>query len=165
MHRTLHTYEYLTRPFEAVRIAFAEEMIDVLQHATEAAATRAVALSTHLHARVAGIEVGTPVTVKIRGFDQSGGDHPSARLRIAWEAERAKALFPAMEADVEAHPITPTETQLALFGTYRPPLGIVGSAADALIGHRLAEAAVHHFLLEVKDRLELMIPQNVQMDG
>jgi hypothetical protein len=45
------------------------------------------------------------------------------------------------------------ETQLDLHGRYRPPLGVVGNALDALVGHRIAEASVLRFVQGVATRL------------
>ena len=44
---------------------------------------------------------------------------------------------------------TANETQVDVDGEYRPPLGAAGNALDALVGHRLAEAAVLRFLRDV----------------
>ncbi|MCA9552710.1 MAG: hypothetical protein KC933_21935 [Myxococcales bacterium] len=160
MDRRVHTYAYVDRPYGVVRMAFAEELVDVLQHASEAAAARAVAVATTLHARLGPFDLGTRVQVDATGFEQTPpeAEHAMCRLHVRWSATRGKGLFPSMEADLVAHPVGDRETQLALFATYRPPLGAVGSLGDALIGHRLAEAALHRFLEEVVRRLEVMIP-------
>ena len=49
--------------------------------------------------------------------------------------------------------VSATETPHDLRGTYEPPGGLLGSAADILVGHRIAEASVHRFLDEVASRL------------
>jgi hypothetical protein len=38
-------------------------------------------------------------------------------------------------------------------GSYRPPLSVVGEVGDKLIGHRVAEACVRRFVLDVAERL------------
>ena len=58
-------------------------------------------------------------------------------------------LFPLMTAVLAVYPLTATETQLDFSGQYDPPLGAVGDAVDALIGHRIAEASVHRFVTDV----------------
>jgi hypothetical protein len=45
------------------------------------------------------------------------------------------------------YPLTATETQLDFWGIYEPPLGAVGKAMNAIIGHRIAEASVHRFIV------------------
>jgi hypothetical protein len=159
MERQLHTYAYVNRPYGAIRMAFAEELVDVLQHASDSAVARAVAVATTLRARLGPFSLGARVEVDATGFEQSppGAEHPMCRLHVRWRAARNQGLFPSMEADLVAHAVGERETQLAIFGTYNPPLGLLGAAGDALIGHRLAEASVHRFLEEVVRRLEAII--------
>ena len=166
MERQLHTYAYVDRPYATVRMAFAEELVDVLQHASEAAAARAVAVATTLRTQLGPFNLGARVQVDATGFEQTepGAEHPMCRLHVRWAAARGRGLFPSMEADLVAHSVGGRETQLALFGVYRPPLGALGSVADMLVGHRLAEASVHRFLEEVVRRLEALIPFDVAVD-
>ena len=55
-----------------------------------------------------------------------------------------------MEGTFSVYPLSPTETQLDLQGRYRPPLGGVGSAINAVVGHRIAEATVLRLLRDVR---------------
>jgi hypothetical protein len=54
-----------------------------------------------------------------------------------------------MHAELVIYPLTATETQLELAGTYEPPLGLVGRAIDSTLLHRIAEASVLQFVQEV----------------
>lgn len=163
MTRNLHAYAYLDRPYDQVRLAFSSELVEVLEHAGEAAATRAVTVSHRLAAHLGPLQIGTRIDVEPTGFEQTPRDagHPSCRLHLTWKASTAQALFPTMQADIVAHAVGPDETQLALFGTYSPPLGALGSVADAVLGHRVAEASVHSFLNAVVTRLEALIPSSL----
>jgi hypothetical protein len=58
-----------------------------------------------------------------------------------------------MRAKLGVYPLTATETQLDFAGTYEPPLGAVGGAIDAVVGHRIAEASVHGFVVDVAHHL------------
>jgi hypothetical protein len=58
-----------------------------------------------------------------------------------------------MKADVAIYPLSPTETQIDFSGKYEPPLGLFGGAMDAAVGHRMAEASVHRFVVAVVERL------------
>ena len=58
-------------------------------------------------------------------------------------------LFPLMKAELFIYPLTATETQLDFVGLYEPPLGAVGKAVNAIVGHRLAEVSVHRFVNDV----------------
>jgi hypothetical protein len=58
-------------------------------------------------------------------------------------------LFPLMKAEISIYPLTATETQLDFSGFYQPPLGPLGKAVNAIIGHRIAEVSVHRFVGDV----------------
>jgi len=77
----------------------------------------------------------------------------AVRVDLEWAAETNAALFPSMKASLFVYPLSPTETQLDLRATYAPPGGVLGDAADKLVGHRIAEAAVHRFLQDIANRL------------
>ena len=62
-------------------------------------------------------------------------------------------LFPLMKADLSIYPITATETQLDFKGLYEPPLGPLGKAVNAMVGHRIAEVSVHRFVSDVAEYL------------
>ena len=62
-----------------------------------------------------------------------------------------------MKANLAVYALTGTETQLDFRGEYTPPLGVVGSAIDAAVGHRIAEASVHRFIGEVAQFLRANI--------
>jgi hypothetical protein len=72
---------------------------------------------------------------------------------VSWHATRADRLFPVFTGDLELAPLPVQGWQLSLVGTYRPPLSVVGGAADRVLGHRVAEACVRRFVLDVADRL------------
>ena len=62
-------------------------------------------------------------------------------------------LFPIMKADLSIYPLTATETQLDFKGVYEPPLGPLGKAVNAMVGHRIAEVSVHRFVSDVAEYL------------
>ena len=74
---------------------------------------------------------------------------PATRLHLEWEAARLPRLFPLMKADLSIYPITATETQLDFNGLYEPPLGPLGKALNAMVGHRIAEVSVHRFVSDL----------------
>jgi hypothetical protein len=159
--RKLRCYQYVNRPYEAVRELFRQRPLEVFQPATASAAERANVVEASLRAGVAGLDVGVDVRVHLHAIhDEKGvaGLSPVTRVTLAWEAKRAAALFPVMKADLSFFPLTSTETQLDLEGSYRPPLGVVGNAADAALGHRVAEAAVHRFLEDIVEQIRRELP-------
>lgn len=67
-------------------------------------------------------------------------------IPITWKATGTPGLFPAMEAGIVVAALGPDLTQLALRGSYDPPLGVVGKALDRAALHRVAEASVKGFV-------------------
>lgn len=163
MNRELHCYEYVNRPFDSISTALAVDAVGVFQRATQAAAGRAETIVSNLKVSIAGLEIGTNVVIRVvdvsRNVEAPGHLAPTAmRLRLAWQAETNRGLFPAMQATLYVYPLSATETQLDLRGTYEPPGGLLGDAADRLVGHRIAEASVHRFLEEVASWLGRELP-------
>jgi hypothetical protein len=84
-----------------------------------------------------------------------GEDAGSGILRrIAWQSATAERIVPVLEGDLELSSLNGYGCRLSLMGSYRPPLSVVGEAADRLYGHRVAEACVRRFVLDVAERLE-----------
>lgn len=78
---------------------------------------------------------------------------------VAWRSAVANRLVPMLEADLELASLIGSGCQLSLMGSYRPPLSVVGAAGDRLLGHRVAEACVRRFVLELAERLEIAMLQ------
>jgi len=80
----------------------------------------------------------------------------SGRLlrRITWRSLAVPGLFPVLEGDLELVALHGDGCQISLMGTYRPPLSVAGGAADAVLGHHVAEACVRRFVLDIAERLE-----------
>jgi hypothetical protein len=160
--RKLRCYQYVNRPYEQVRALLHREPLQLLQRATTSAAARAGSLAANLHVSVGGVEIGVdvrPYLQKIREESTVAGLSPVTCLEIGWEAIRAPGFFPAMQhLELSAWPLSSTETQLEITGEYRPPLGVVGNALDAAVGHRIAEASVHRFLDDVVEQMKRDLP-------
>jgi hypothetical protein len=62
-----------------------------------------------------------------------------------------------MDGVLSIYALTPGETQLDFLGHYDPPLGVIGGAVNAVVGHRIAEASVQRLISDVaqylRDRL------------
>ena len=161
--RKLRCYEYVNRPYEQVSVLLRHQPLELLQRATTSAAARAGALAANLHVAIGGIEVGVDVRPHVRRIREEkgvAGLSPVTVLEIGWEASRAAGLFPSMHLELSAWPLSSTETQLEIAGEYRPPLGVVGQAMDAAVGHRIAEASVHSFLEDVVEQMKRDLPTN-----
>lgn len=150
--REIRFYDYVNHPYEQVRAALKEGALEVFQSATKAAASRARSVASGLHVNFAGIEVATDITISITKVQEQPGKvkaPPTTRLDLEWQATKSPNLFPFMRAELSIYPLTATETQLDLAGLYEPPLGVLGGAIDVIVGHRIAEASVHHFVSDV----------------
>jgi hypothetical protein len=152
----IRSYDYVNHPYEQVRDALTQDARAVFQSATKAAASRAHSVASQLRVNIAGIEVATDIAISVKNIEehvQGAADAPATRLRLEWEAAKRPRLFPFMRADLAIYPLTATETQLDFAGVYEPPLGVLGSAVNAVVGHRIAEVSVHHFVTEVAEYL------------
>lgn len=154
---TIRCYEYVTVPYHEVRDALRGDALGLFQRATVEASTRARALVSSLRIRVGNIDIGTDAVICVRSVVEepsAPGIHaPRTRLALEWRAAHAPGLFPSMSAELSVYPLSKDETQIDFNGRYEPPLGLVGEALDAMVGHRVAEAAVHRFVEDVAARL------------
>jgi hypothetical protein len=154
---SVRCYDYVNQPYPRVREALLANPHYVFRQATSAATAHAA----RLHVHVGVLDIGTDVEIQITSVEQDVAyDEPATRLVLAWQAVHNPGVFPAMTAMLTIFPLSPTETQLELAGTYDPPLGKVGDAIDAAVGHRFASAAVIKFIQEVAGwlREELAMP-------
>ena len=155
MNREIRSFDYVNHPYSAVRDALVKDPAGVLRAATNAAASRARAVAAALHVNIGPLDIGAEIAVTVGEISEQTPDAPSrvTRIPIAWSAAQRAALFPIMNAELSVYPLTETETQLDFLGRYEPPLGIVGGALDAMVGHRIAEASVHRLVADVANYL------------
>jgi hypothetical protein len=145
----VYFYTHLDNPFDAAAAAIAGSPAEWLPYpAAPAGDEWQVDL-------VAEGALPAPVArrrVVVRAEDPVG-DETLLLRRITWRAEHADHLFPVLVADLELVPLAGAGCHLSFLGSYRAPLAAVGEVGDRLIGHRIAEACVRRFLLDVADRL------------
>ncbi|MDX1646381.1 MAG: hypothetical protein R3304_04480 [Longimicrobiales bacterium] len=154
--REIRTYEYVNHPYEGVRETILSDPLETFRGATQAAADRARSVAAALRVNIAGVDVGKEVRITVGEPLETPGEHgrqPSTRIPIEWEAASRPGLFPLMRGELALYPITATETQLDLGGTYEPPMGAVGGVLDSVVGHRIADASIHRFLSDVAHHL------------
>jgi len=148
----IRCYDYVNHSYAQVRDALSEDALAVFQSATKAAAFRAQSIASELHADIRGIGVEADIVICVKNVEErapAAMSAPVTRLQIEWEAATMPRLFPLMKAEISVYPLTATETQLDFWGLYEPPLGPLGKAVNAIIGHRIAEVSVHRFVGEV----------------
>jgi hypothetical protein len=151
----LRVFDYVNRPYAAVRDALALDPLAIFRKATSAAASRADALSAELRTRLGPLEIATDIDIRVVAIEESTAllDTPTTRITLEWQAARHPGLFPTMQAVLSIYALTATVTQLDLQGDYEPPLGPLGRVIDAALGHRVAEASVHRFIEQVGSHL------------
>lgn len=151
---SIRCFDYVNHSYEKVCKALSDHTNEVFHQATKSAETRAENVAAGLHTKIAGIEIGKEILIKIKSYtDVETNRKKEMTIDLEWKAASAPQLFPTMIAKLHIYPITGTETQLDFQGEYEPPMGLVGKAIDAMVGHRIAEASVHQFLSEVADFL------------
>jgi hypothetical protein len=152
----IHCYDYVNHPYEQVRGALSKDAPAVFQSATKAATARAQSIASQLRIDMGGIGIEAEIRVSVKNIevkDREAMSGPATRLQLEWEAVRMPGLFPLMKADLYIYPLTATETQLDFKGLYEPPLGPLGKAVNAMVGHRIAEVSVHRFVSDVAEYL------------
>jgi hypothetical protein len=150
--REIHCYDYVNHPYARVRDALNKDARAVFQSATKAAASRARSIASELHVDVGGIGVEADILISVTNIEETAPEimsAPASRLQLEWEAATLPRLFPFMKAELSIYPLTATETQLDFLGVYEPPLGALGKAVNAIVGHRIAEVSVHRFVSDV----------------
>lgn len=94
---------------------------------------------------VSGDKAMVAKTVQLSaGAPLRGEQHTT--IPFAWEATGTPGLFPKLDADLIVATVAPDMCQIALRGTYAPPLGPLGRALDRALLHRVAEASVKSFV-------------------
>ena len=147
-------------PYARVREALIANPLEIFRSATRAAASRAHGVASQLRVEIGGIELGTDIEIDVREIEERRSEAsslPRTCLHLEWGATRRRHLFPFMRAELAVYPLTPSETQLDFSGRYEPPLGVLGSTMDAMVGHRVAEACVHQFVTDVAAYLRTTI--------
>ena len=74
-------------------------------------------------------------------------------MTIRWHADGG-GPYPAFAGTLSAQQEGTTYCRLDLDGEYEPPGSVAGMAFDAIVGHRIAQAAVEKLLQTFKDAFE-----------
>ena len=134
--------------FDAARARLASLALgDSLTSASEAAyvegVTELIRVGPH------GSAPATSKLVEVR-FQNLVKRDDCAGLAVRWEATGAGGgLFPALDADITVTPAGGQTSLLKLTGTYRPPLGALGTVLDMAVLHRIARRTIQTFLKRI----------------
>ena len=150
MPKPIRCYDYVNQSYDKVCDALRSNSNAVFHAATMSAEARGGEVAAGLHVKIAGFDVSKDVEILVKYCSEiESKSINKMTIEFVWKAAEASGLFPVMTAQLDIYPITKTETQLDFHGQYEPPLGVMGKAIDAVLGHRIAEASVHQFLNEV----------------
>jgi hypothetical protein len=140
--------------YDDVRERWLKDPLGILQRAT--AAGLSGLFGGKLHFALGPLEIVEEIVVDIASIEsyRSPNGTPATKLVIEWGAMRSPELFPIMRATMTIYPLSSTETQLELFGTYAPPLGRVGEAADTIAMHHVAKRTVEALVGDIARLLE-----------
>ena len=67
-------------------------------------------------------------------------------LPIHWSGDAVEAATPHFDGMIELEPLSSNVGRLSIVGSYTPPLGLIGTAADAMLLRRVAEDIVEVLL-------------------
>ncbi len=160
MTREIRSFDYVNHRYAAVAAELEANAAGVLAAATRSAAARAESVAAQLRVELAGLQVAAAIEVEVGTVTTTDDSPPRGRtlhIPISWKAAGRPGLFPSMTAELSVYALTSTETQLDFYGQYTPPLGALGSALDAAVGHRIAEASVHRFISDVAQYLRMKL--------
>lgn len=154
MERTamlVHDFTYIQAP----AVVVGARVLDASHTWIDSLATRAAGEGDALRIRLGPTGTHGPIAKRI----EVRLDDPLARgavtlIPLTWHATGAASLFPVFSGDIEVAAIGAAETQLSIWGQYDPPLGVIGEALDRFGLHRIAEASVRAFLIELRQRIE-----------
>ena len=154
--KTIRSYDYVNHPYARVREVLVRDALAVFHSATRSASSRAHDVASALRIKFAGLAIEKDIVIAIKSIGErkgTGRGAPVTHIEFAWRAAESPRLFPLMNATLDVYALTASETQLDLSGHYRPPLGALGKVINKVVGHRIAEASVRQFLVDVADYL------------
>lgn len=150
MERSISFERNVRVAFEAATAALGEQGEDIV---LDDPATGAL----ELDASLAGFAVSRPVTVELGSLDRL--DPHAVVLPIAWQATEHPRRFPTFEGMLEVSALAdrPAQSQVALLGKVRVPLGVLGTIGEAAGGAQLGDAVLEALLDRIVDRLVAVV--------
>lgn len=160
MSRQIHSFDYVNHPYAAVAEVLRRDAVATFRAATQSASSRAHDVAAALKVELGGMQIAKDIAIKVNRVEENTDGALGTKVTLVdleWEAAKQAAIFPLMRGQLKAYALSNTETQLEFTGQYQPPLGALGKAINAIVGHRIAEASVHRFLGEVAEYLRKSI--------
>jgi hypothetical protein len=117
----------------------ATSLHDAIADVLEKIAARSRADDVVLRASVGNSAGRVSVPVELSVTKRSAKD---SLVGVTIKARSGKALFPSFKGTFSALPMAPARTNLRLKGTYKAPLGPLGSTINAVGLHKMAEESL-----------------------
>ena len=162
MERRLDATDAARAHFEDAAQLLADDPAQVFSPPADIEARYARRLSVTLTAPLGGGASVVQTVVLELGPPERSPD--AIVLPMAWRPIGHPHLLPVFQGCLEAAPHG-AHTRLSLHGTYRPPLGLIGTAGDALAGRHLAHYTLAALLRTVAQRLDKAIVTRRTAEG
>lgn len=149
MKRWIYVSQIAERHVERLWNAFKEHGCDALQGDSEQLLHADGSFVTRVHVP------GFPIAPALRMTTGVSAHMPDGRIVVPlqWGAETGEFAFPEFDGAIEFEPLSSSMTRVSIIGSYVPPLGPVGTALDAAVLHRAADATASTLLARLLDGL------------
>lgn len=152
--KKIRCIDFVEVPYDDVCDALSKNLNVLFHLATTKASSRVESVAAALHTNIAGIEFARDIDIDIKSLEEIEGPLRKKKvIGLDWKAASSPMLFPTMSAKLHIYAIDKNKTRLDLRGEYVTPFGFLGKAVDALVGHRIVEETVKHFVAEVAEYL------------
>ncbi len=131
MKRDLQFVRTIDAPYEGVRDRLRDDAPGLLGVGRDP-------IRATLSAGLRGTAITREVAIEVVGYDEPDTAAAGAHLMFRADDARRPGMFPHLEARLDAIPAAADRTALFLIATYKPPMGMLGGAADAALLHRVA---------------------------
>jgi hypothetical protein len=150
----IHTSAFVNHPYERVSEVVRNDPVGLIQRANVHAVSRAHELIGTPGENHGGVEVDGEFVVELTSIEEETEVRlgPRTRLCLTWRPSHHPHLLPTMDATLDVMTLGPREAQLDFVGKYHLH-GILGVAVDETVGHRMLDAAAHHFVESIAERL------------
>jgi len=149
----VYLHSIVGRPFDEVRSLLRDRSISLLEAPRDLPMSWLHEGTGELAVDLAGIHFATSVRMVLSDYFDVGGHLPAGRMDLRFTPTGYGPLAPELAAELEIQAVEERSTLITLLGDYRPPYGAVGTVADRLLMHRVAEAGLRRFFASLLKEL------------
>lgn len=163
--KDVYLFKFVDVPYDEVRRQLSQDPESLIQPAADHAVSAVGEHTARLEAHLGDLAVAADVDVEFDEFHDVEKPLPICWRTFRWKASRHPGWFPLMEGTIEVIPRSDERTQVSFQGRYRPPLSVLGAAADAALLHRVAEESLRNLFRTVVAHLEEAHGRETGEDG